>query len=507
MRRTEELADHRSNRLGVDQILRLNIVQNFRTHSFADGSFHTQQAHAVLVFHQFADRADAAVAQVVDIVDFAVAVTQFDQTFDNAQDIVFAQRAISIRCFFKRNVQRGVHLYAADRRQVIALVVEEQRFEQGVGSFVCRRFARTHNAIDVKQGIFPAVVLVHFQSVADIRPDIDVVDIKNLDFVDFGFFDLVQQLLVDLGAGIGDDFAGLFLDQSSSQEFSEQLVFGHAVEFQSFVNQLLGGAGRDLLAGFPNRFSAFGINQVKSKLNPAETFGHEFALPAFFVGNIGINIVKIAEDFFLVHSFDFGTVDLLSFFCQLFQFFFGFLGIKGIKDRSNRQFAAAVNTGIKQIFGIKFKIQPRTAVRNNPGSKQIFAGSNSFAFVVVKENARRTVHLRNDDTLGTVDDKGTFVRHQRNIAHINVLFLDVVDRTGTGGLVNIPDNQTQRGFDRRGIGHVAFDAFVNVILRLFEFIFDKLKFAGSGKVFNGENGFENFFQTEFAIFVFDEIAV
>ena len=351
------------------------------------------------------------------------------------------------------------------------------------------------------------MVLVHFQSVADIRPDIDVVDIKNLDFVDFGFFDLVQQFLVDLGAGIGDDFAGLFLDQSSSQEFSEQLVFGHAVEFQSFVNQLLGGAGRDLLAGFPNRFSAFGINQVKSKLNPAETFGHEFALPAFFVGNIGINIVKIAEDFFLVHSFDFGTVDLLSFFCQLFQFFFGFLGIKGIKDRSNRQFAAAVNTGIKQIFGIKFKIQPRTAVRNNPGSKQIFAGSNSFAFVVVKENARRTVHLRNDDTLGTVDDKGTFVRHQRNIAHINVLFLDVVDRTGTGGLVNIPDNQTQRGFDRRGIGHVAFDAFVNVILRLFEFVFDKLKFAGSGKVFNGENGFENFFQTEFAIFVFDEIAV
>ena len=117
------------------------------------------------------------------------------------------------------------------------------------------------------------------------------------------------------------------------------------------------------------------------------------------------------------------------------------------------------------------------------------------------------MHLRNDDTLGTVDDKGTFVRHQRNIAHINVLFLDVVDRTGTGGLVNIPDNQTQRGFDRRGIGHVAFDAFVNVILRLFEFVFDKLKFAGSGKVFNGENGFENFFQTEFAIFVFDEIAV
>ena len=126
LRRTEELADYRSNRFGVDQILRLDVVQNFRTHSFADGSFHTQQAHTVLVFHQFADRTDTAVAQMVNIVNFAVAVTQFDQTFDNAQNIVLAQRTISIRRFFKRNVQRGVHLHTADRRQVIALVIEEQ---------------------------------------------------------------------------------------------------------------------------------------------------------------------------------------------------------------------------------------------------------------------------------------------------------------------------------------------------------------------------------------------
>jgi hypothetical protein len=37
------------------------------------------KADAILVFHQLADRTDAAVAEVVDVVDFALAVAQVDQ--------------------------------------------------------------------------------------------------------------------------------------------------------------------------------------------------------------------------------------------------------------------------------------------------------------------------------------------------------------------------------------------------------------------------------------------
>ena len=79
---------------------------------------------------------------MVNIVNFTFAVAQLDQTFDNAQNIVFAQRPISIRRVIKRDVQRNVHLYAADRRQVIALNIKEQAFKQLIGGFIPGRITR-----------------------------------------------------------------------------------------------------------------------------------------------------------------------------------------------------------------------------------------------------------------------------------------------------------------------------------------------------------------------------
>ena len=98
---------------------------------------------------------------------------------------------------------------------------------------------------------------------------------------------------------------------------------------------------------------------------------------------------------------------------------------------------------------------------------------------MVKKDARRTVHLRNDDTLGTIENKRTFVRHQRNVAHIDVLLLNVVNGLGAGSLVGIPDDQTQGSLNRSGIGHITLNTFVDIVLRLFKFIFDKLQFAVS----------------------------
>ena len=76
LRRAEELAHRRRRRLGVDQVVRHHRVDLDRAHALADRAFHAQQADAVLVFHQLADRADAPVAEMVDIVDLAAAVLQ-----------------------------------------------------------------------------------------------------------------------------------------------------------------------------------------------------------------------------------------------------------------------------------------------------------------------------------------------------------------------------------------------------------------------------------------------
>src|SRR3981189_2555215 len=53
---------------------------------------HPEQADWILVCHQFADRAHAPVAEMVDVVDLALAVAQVDQRLDDGPDVFLGQR-------------------------------------------------------------------------------------------------------------------------------------------------------------------------------------------------------------------------------------------------------------------------------------------------------------------------------------------------------------------------------------------------------------------------------
>ena len=97
LRRAEELAHRRRRRLGVDQVVRHDGVDLDRAHALADRALHAQQADAVLVLHQLADRAHAAVAEMVDVVDLAAAVLEVDQHLDDREDVLLAQRALACR--------------------------------------------------------------------------------------------------------------------------------------------------------------------------------------------------------------------------------------------------------------------------------------------------------------------------------------------------------------------------------------------------------------------------
>ena len=66
-------------------------------HALLDRALHAQQADAVLVLHQLADRAHAPVAEMVDVVDLALAVAQVDQRLDDREDVLRAQHAHGVR--------------------------------------------------------------------------------------------------------------------------------------------------------------------------------------------------------------------------------------------------------------------------------------------------------------------------------------------------------------------------------------------------------------------------
>ncbi len=118
-----------------------------------------------------------------------------------------------------------------------------------------------------------------------------------------------------------------------------------------------------------------------------------------------------------------------------------------------------------------------------------------LALVVVEEHAGRAVHLRDDDALGAVDDEGAVVGHERDVAHVDVLLLDVLDRARAGLLVDIEHDEAQRHLERRRIGHAALAALVDVVFRRLELVVDEFELRGVGEVGDREHRLEHRLQT------------
>ena len=231
LRGAEELAHRGSRRLGVDQILRHHRVDIDRRHALLDGALHAQQADAVLIFHQLADRAHPAVAEMVDVVDLALAVAQIDQRADHRDDVFLAQHAHGVG---RVEIEPHVHLDAADGREIVALGIEEQRMEHRLRGVDRRRLARTHDAIDVEQRVLARHVLVDRERVADVGADIDVVDVEQRQFLVAVLDQRLSGVLPsdvplavssrcrDLLAGLGVDFAGLRVDEVLGDVLADQ---------------------------------------------------------------------------------------------------------------------------------------------------------------------------------------------------------------------------------------------------------------------------------------------
>src|SRR5690606_9026034 len=104
--------------------------------------------------------------------------------------------------------------------------------------------------------------------------------------------------------------------------------------------------------------------------------------------------------------------------------------------------------------------------------------------------AGRAVHLGDDDALGAVDDEGAVRRHERHVAHVDVLLLDVLDRLRARILVDIEHDQAQRHLQRRGVGEIALPAFVDVELGCLELVLDEFEHGRAREVRDREHGLE-----------------
>ena len=88
LRCTEKLFQRSGNRLAVDQVMRHQRFLLSLTQALLDRFLNSCQAGAVLVFSEFANATHPAVAQVINVIDFTIAVAQVHQDFDHGEDVL-----------------------------------------------------------------------------------------------------------------------------------------------------------------------------------------------------------------------------------------------------------------------------------------------------------------------------------------------------------------------------------------------------------------------------------
>ena len=143
--RTEELLDGGDDWPDVDERLRGDLVDVLRGHALSHHALHAREADPELVLDQLAHRADAAIAEVVDVVDVGLvaALPQLHKVGDRSLDVFRGERRLLVR---QVQAQLLVDLVATDLGEVVTLRVEEQPVEQRAGGLDRRRLAGTQDA-------------------------------------------------------------------------------------------------------------------------------------------------------------------------------------------------------------------------------------------------------------------------------------------------------------------------------------------------------------------------
>ena len=231
LRRPEELANRRHDRLRVDQVVR-HGGRHFLVdrHLLLDRALHPDQPDAELVLEQLADRAHPAVAEVIDVVHVGGIAPQLQLVLDDLVEVLRVQDLLVER---RVQLQLGVQLEPADAREVVLLRVEEHVLEQRPRAVEGRRIARTEAAVDLDQRLFVGVNRILLQRgrehrtglVALREEDLEVVDVLLLRHRDDARFERLVRF--------EDDFTGRRIDHVGGGKGAFELGVGDLDRFDA----------------------------------------------------------------------------------------------------------------------------------------------------------------------------------------------------------------------------------------------------------------------------------
>ena len=338
LRRTEKLLEGRRNGLGVDQVMGHQRLLLGLAQALFDCFFNPRQACAVLVFGQLTHAANTAIAQVINVVDFTIAIAQIDQDLHHGHD-VFVVEHHGAGAFGTAHF--GVELHATHTRQIVGIGVVEQTLEQSLHRIFGGRLARAHHAVDGDTGGKLVCGLINAQGLRNIRTLVEFVGVDALQLLHIAGAQFFQQRLGQLFVGFGNDFAGFSVNDVAGHHTADQKVFRHADVGGARLLEFTGVAGSDPLVLGHHHHPRF-VGDVKTRHFAAQALGDKLHLRATLHQAEVVVDKEVGQDGLVVQT-------------------------NGFEQNRHRHLASAVDAEIQHVFGVKLKVKPRTTVRDDAG--------------------------------------------------------------------------------------------------------------------------------------------
>ena len=172
--RSEELLDRGDDGTDVDERLRRDRLDVLGGHALTHDALHAAEADADLVLDQFADRADAAVGEVVLVVESVarLLLDEVQHVGDRGEHLTAAEHVLVLVGVVEQRLALGVggaiepeecaelgdlvaelavQLVAADAAEVVATALEEGVAEVGLGRLDGGRLARARPLVDLDE--------------------------------------------------------------------------------------------------------------------------------------------------------------------------------------------------------------------------------------------------------------------------------------------------------------------------------------------------------------------